>query len=199
LNCKKSAVTDAKKKQEPITVPAAVRKRLEARLLSLGGSRVIWEAPDPEAALIADQGQPFSQRVRMRRGEPSRCHANAAELWAGAADRYQLVTGYALSGDRWVSHSWVIDGDTLYETTHRFDRYFGVVLPPLGALKFWMENVFVHDYPGGDAPPEYWESRPGVLALVREIVRRPRGESNRLDGACLPGDSAPQSPRKEKA
>ena len=63
----------------------------------------------------------------------------------------------------------MIDGDTLYETTQRCDRCFGVVLPPLWALKFWFENVFVHDYPGGDAPPEFWESQPGIFALVDEL------------------------------
>ena len=193
-----SSATRKTKERRPTPIPARLRRRLERKLLSLGGSEVIWQACDPDAALISDRGQRFSQRVRMRRGEPHRCHANAAESWAGATDKYQVVTGYALGGDRWVSHSWVIDGNNLYETTHRFDRYFGVVLPRLRALKFWFENVLIRDYPGGDARREFWESRPGVLARVREMGRLPGDEFVRRMEAGSPGGCARRSPRNEQ-
>jgi hypothetical protein len=155
---------------------APIRRQLQRKLLSLGGSSVVGQGRDPHAQLIAARGELFPQRVRLRRGEPHRCHANAAELWATATDRRVLATGYALSGDRWVSHSWVVDGKALYETAFRFDGYFGAALPPLLAFKFWFENVYAEDYPDRDPPPGFWESRPGIVALVEAIGQLPREE-----------------------
>jgi hypothetical protein len=177
------------KKRRPKTTPARVRKRLEDKLLSLGGSKVIWQGNDPHATLIAARGQVFPQRVRMRRGDPNRCHANAAEIWAGATDKYQLVTGYALSNDHWSSHSWVIDGKTLYETTHRFDRYFGVVLVPFLALKFWFENFFPYCCPDKQPPPGFWEEYPGIVALSETLAKLPPKEFYRVMTAYLQGHS----------
>jgi hypothetical protein len=128
--------------------------------------------------------------VRRRRGEPHRCHANAAELWATAPDRYALVTGYALRSGRWVSHSWVVDSNTLYETTCRYERYFGAALPPLLAYKFWFENVFAVDYPDRDTPPGFWESRPGIVALIPVIGQMPREEFFRRMAAWQRGLAA---------
>src|SRR4051812_44925690 len=101
--------TEHAKERLPKTTPAGLRKRLEKKLLSLGGSKILWQGFDPQAVPLASQGQLFSQRVRMRRGTPNRCHANVAELWAGAIGKCHPVTGYALSDDQWVSHSWVVE------------------------------------------------------------------------------------------
>jgi hypothetical protein len=97
-------------------------------------------------------------------------------LWASDPEKYQLATAYALSGDRWVSHSWVVDGKTLYETTCPYDRYFGLTLPPFLAFKFWMDNVYAVYYADGNLPPEFFERRPGVVALVEAIGQMPREE-----------------------
>jgi hypothetical protein len=172
------------KKFQQKAVPARLRRLLEGKLLPLGGSQVIWQSSDPHAALIAARGEEFPQRVRMRRGEPNRCHVNAAELWAGATDRYQLATGYALSADHWVGHSWVVDAKNVYETTLRFERYFGVVLPPFLALKFWFENFYVHYYPDGKPPADFWDSRPGVVALMDQFARLPKEDWSRAMTGC---------------
>ncbi len=111
----------------------------------------------------------------MRSGEPHQCHANAADLWAREPDRYQLVTGYALNGDRWLAHSWVVEDDTLHEPTHRFDRYFGVALVPFLALKFWFENVYDRECREGE-PPDFREGRLGVLELVDKMRHVPQEE-----------------------
>jgi hypothetical protein len=37
--------------------PARVRRRLEEKLLALGGSSVIWQGRDPHADLIAVRGE----------------------------------------------------------------------------------------------------------------------------------------------
>ncbi len=165
-------------------LPAWVRKSLRARLLGLGGAKVLWQRA-PHAALVAALGQPFPQRVTMRPGGPRRRHASAAELWAEAPDRYRLVTGYALSVGRWVPHSWVVEGEDLYETAGRFDRYFGVALPPWHAFQLWFENVFEH-YPGGKPPPGFWESHPGVVAVFGQLVRMSAAERlrTRAAGPC---------------
>jgi hypothetical protein len=113
----------------------------------------------------------------MRRGAPRRCHTNAAELWSRATDRYQLVTGYALYGDEWLSHSWVVDGKYLYETTHQFDRYFGAVLPLVAALEYWQEYLS-QTFPDAQVPPGFWEEHRSVLDLLTDIVES-HGRGNR--------------------
>jgi hypothetical protein len=164
-----------KKKRKPKTMPVSLRTRLESKLLPLGGSRVIGQV-DPHAAVIAQRGHLFPQRVRMRRGEPHHCHFNAAELWASSMDKYQLVTGYALDGDKWLSHSWVVDGKNLYETTHRFDRYFGVELGSFLAFKFWVENVIDLYYLDRELPSSFWESHPGIAKYLDELAQLPKEE-----------------------
>lgn len=162
-------------KARPIPIPAVVRTRLERTLLSLGGSKVIWQDSDPQVALIAAQGQLFPQSVELRPGPPHYCHANAADLWARTPDRYKLVTGYALSDDTWWDHSWVIEGKTLLETTGRFERYFGVALVPFLAHKFWFDNVYVPACRNG-APPDIWKHRPGLVDIAQQILRLPPEE-----------------------
>jgi hypothetical protein len=80
-------------KRRPETTPARLRKCLAEKLLSLGGSRVPWQGDGARAALIAAQGRPFTLPVRMRRGEPHRCHGNAADLWARGTEKYQPASG----------------------------------------------------------------------------------------------------------
>jgi hypothetical protein len=174
----RSHVTAEKAKQlSPKTTPARVRKRLEAKLFPLGGSKVVCLGNDPHTALIAEQGELFSQQVQMRPGQPHDGHSNAAALWAGNIVEYQLVTGYALSGDHWYAHSWVIEGNTLYETTHQFDRYFGVVLPLIRAHKFWMENFYIPSFPNEPPPPTFWEKYPLLHSLCWILPTSPAKRS----------------------
>jgi hypothetical protein len=129
---------------------------------------------DHHAALIADKGQLFEQQVHMRPGVPNCCHINAAELWAAQVNKYKLVNGYALGGDEWVSHSWVVEGNNLYETTHKFDRYFGVALNPLMAFAFWTNNVHNRFFPDGDAPDDFWKKHLWILAMAMALDALPR-------------------------
>lgn len=123
----------------------------------------------------------------MKPGQPNRCHSNAADLWAEAKDRYRLVTGYALGDNQWVSHRWVIDDKNLYETTHRFDRYFGVELVPIMTCKFWFENLLKDFGPVQELPPGFWEKRPGIVALIEALGRVPKEEFYRQFGKCSHG------------
>ena len=150
-------------------IPLELRKRLEDKLLPLGGSWVSWFEIDPDIAEIADRGQLFLQPVQMRLGEPHHCHCNSAELWASAMDKYKLVTGYALSKDKWTRHSWVIDEKNVYETTYRFDRYFGIVLGKVTSLRYWLENVYFSHYLDDDPPDNFWDDHMNILELMHEI------------------------------
>src|SRR3954451_14493414 len=87
--------------------------RLERKLLALGGSRVILQGRELFAARLLQRGQVFNRRIEVRHGEPHRCHGSSAAVWARGVDRFRLVTGYALMADRWVSHSWVLEGKLL--------------------------------------------------------------------------------------
>src|SRR4051794_421214 len=82
-------------------------KRLEKKLLAMGGLGVARQGRDPYAARLLDRGVVFDLPVRLVRGKKRECHANAADLWARAPDRRRLVTGYARLCGGWVAHSWV--------------------------------------------------------------------------------------------
>ena len=137
-------------------------RQLEQALLALGGKRVVNRGHDAHAARLLARGQLFDQPVKLRRGEPNACHSNAAELWARNPARRVLVTGYALNRGCWRQHSWVIQQDTLLETTCQRDRYFGLSLNPAESLKLFFENC-----PGGfDSQLDLKEAR--SASLVRE-------------------------------
>jgi hypothetical protein len=118
--------------------------------------------------------------MQMRQGIPNGCHINAPGLWASQVDKCQLVNGYALGGDRWVSHSWVVEGNNLYETTYQFDRYFGIALNPLLALVFWVDNVHNRFFPDGDAPDDFWKKHLGILAMGMALEALPRETYDKL-------------------
>ena len=161
------------------SIPLEFRKRLEDKLLPLGGSWVSWHEVDPDIADIADRGKLFLQPVQMRLGEPRRPHRNSAKLWASAMDKYKLVSGYALSKDKWVGHSWVIDDKNIYETTYRYDRYFGIVLGKLTSRRYWIENVCQRDYPNGNPPNIFWENHMNIVKLMKKIWPSTREEFER--------------------
>jgi hypothetical protein len=150
-----------------IAEPLKVRAAVEQRLLSIGGSRVLWQEPDRYAELLLEQGQLWTQPVRLRRGKLHECHTNAAELWAENIHQYQMVTGYALTqDDHWLMHSWVLDGASLCESICPFQRYFGVVLEPILALHFWWANYVPRHFGPNRPPPEFWERHPVLLRLT---------------------------------
>lgn len=115
---------------------------LTARLLALGGSRLVGEPSwlalefDPSfvASLLTD-GRIFrtdpaalGSAVRVLAGAPSQCHENARRY----AQRHPAAvwwTGLALSAadSAWRSHSWITTGrGVLLETTEPRSLYFGL-------------------------------------------------------------------------
>ncbi len=166
-------------KRRPNSSTMRNRKHLEKTLLALGGVRIIGPENDAHAALITARGRLFSQEVHMRCGQQECPHRNAAELWASDINKHQLVTGYALSGDTWTPHIWVVDGEKLYETTHRSDRYFGVDLPKTFALLFWIDNYYMVHLANG-RPPDFRDKHHPLMSLWDSLSSLPRDEYYRL-------------------
>jgi hypothetical protein len=127
---------------------ASPSHQLAAKLLSIGGEKVVFQGSDPHIEDLLDKGALFQEEVKLDIGESNRCHTNAADIWGRDVDRFKLVTGYALAGKCWVPHSWVLDGDRLIETTTRRDVYFGIILEGEKALAFWFANFLQSRYPG---------------------------------------------------
>jgi hypothetical protein len=132
--------------------PAATKRRqtgLERILLALGGGSVCpLVLDDHYAARLLERGGEFDLPVEVVPGVPDGRHENAAALWAEDVHGLALVVGYALDGGRWVQHTWVVGGGKLYETTARFDRYYGVPLDDGEAAWFWLLNYVASRYPG---------------------------------------------------
>jgi hypothetical protein len=101
-------------------------------LLPLGGKMVIhYDTGDD--TLIVERGSRYQpKRVVLRPGSPNQCHRNSCAFYLFKYPMYEIVTGYALSGDIWRRHSWLMprfrQRDTILETTVKADAYFGVRL-----------------------------------------------------------------------
>jgi len=94
------------------------------------------ELVEGELALLLGEGRPYLRAFAvLEEGNPSECHANAIAL--ARAGRGSICTGYALSGERWRSHSWIAthDGFTI-ETTALRDAYYGFELDDDAATLF---------------------------------------------------------------
>jgi hypothetical protein len=152
---------------------------LERMLLSLGGESVVHSVHDADAAAaILAGGREFDLPVEVTHGQPRRSHSNASALWADDVRGLALVTGYALSGGRWEQHTWAVGRGKLYETTARFERYFGMPMGGVEAANFWYWNYLRHRYPdvmdGGlsDEATRRWftdrlhRNYPGPMALL---------------------------------
>ena len=121
-----------------------LRKDLKRKLLGIEGKRVALPAMEEDLREILTRGQLWRKRVRLIRGQPSRCHQNAANLWEQNRERLILVTGYALTRDDgiWRQHSWLYDPvwDRVIETTTRRSLYFGFAMTTDEAEDFLFWN-----------------------------------------------------------
>jgi len=119
----------------------AALSALADRLLALGGRVVVVPPDNPELveveiALLLGEGRAYNRAdAVLEPGGPSECHANTVALWR--AGQGSICTGYALSNDRWRSHSWVLRlGGAIIETTELRDAYYGFELGDDGAEIF---------------------------------------------------------------
>lgn len=119
---------------------------LRDHLLKFGGEQACMPVIDTDADKILSRGQFwYGDIMRMKRGQPSRCHSNSAELWDKNRDTMKIVTGYALAEDgMWNQHSWCIQvrprKNIILETTFPRVGYFGFVLTDEEAEEFLENN-----------------------------------------------------------
>ncbi len=116
-------------------------EKLWTLLLQFGGIDVVREY-DEDLAKILEHGQLwYGDRIKLMKGQPSKCHENAAACWEANQGRSVLCTGYALSDDGlWHQHSWLIHvkprRNRVIETTEKRIAYFGFCMAPDEAEKF---------------------------------------------------------------
>lgn len=83
---------------------------------------------------IVNEGHLFYNEIYIYNGTPNRfCHKNCLEAWFDSQGEQKWCVGYAfVSGtveDCWVAHSWLLNNNSIYETTGLArDYYFGYEL-----------------------------------------------------------------------
>ena len=123
----------------------AVRKQplladLYELLLSIGGVAIVADY-EPDVQELLERGRRFPVRgLRMKRGYPSACHFNVAQMHEKRG--VGVATGYALSDDDlWRPHSWGYQGGKVVETTEPRQVYFGFLMKPEEAADFCEANL----------------------------------------------------------
>jgi hypothetical protein len=128
-----------------ITQESTDAEKLQSTLLRFGGIDVV-DADNEDLAKILERAQLwYGDRIKMMKGRPSQCHANAAACWEANQGRAVLCTGFALSDDGlWRQHSWLIHvkprRNRLVETTEKMVVYFGFCMTPDEAEEFAFQN-----------------------------------------------------------
>jgi hypothetical protein len=133
-------------------------EKLEAKLLALGGKEVLpWPAFLTDITL--ERGRIFDVAGRKHiAGVPNYCHHNSAVRYLhrhhfGGRGACHIATGYGLSDDLWMRHTWLWDDKRVVETTFDFSLYYGVILNDLEAARFSLHFI-VDILPGGaELPP----------------------------------------------
>jgi hypothetical protein len=116
-------------------------KTIDEVLLAHGGDRVLHQDDEYDALLVAHGRLLKPRRVTLKRGQEHHCHRNTSGLYLLRYPDCRIVTGYALLGGAWIRHSWLLDGDKVIETTHKFPLYFGATLDDRQAAKFVICDV----------------------------------------------------------
>ena len=120
---------------------------LKNHLLEFAGEAVCLPGYEEDLENILSYGQFWlGNNIKMMRGLPSHCHANASRLWENNKEKCRICTGYALSPDgMWRQHSWVIwmkpRSNQIVETTVPRIAYFGFVMTDEQCEEF-AENNF---------------------------------------------------------
>ena len=83
---------------------------LRQKLLAFAGEAVCFPPCEEDLDNILNYGQFWvGSNAKLMRGEPSRCHANSANLWEQNKEATRICTGYALSEDgMWRQHSLLV-------------------------------------------------------------------------------------------
>jgi hypothetical protein len=130
--------------------------KLETKLLSIGGNRVMTMHGECQTDALLHRGHVFSTNGRkLLKCSPDFCHEHAALHYVSHhalenGGLCKLATGYALhESGLWVEHSWLWDGHRVIEPNAEPVQYFGLVLTPDEAHTFLFNNVLKR-LPGAD-------------------------------------------------
>lgn len=119
-------------------------EELENRLLQIDGKEVSRQYEEDMAKLLSRGKVWPAKKTVVMAGDPSRCHANVANLYDSNEGRAGIVTGWALGPNDgiWRQHSWLWwpPKKQLVETTLKRDAYFGFELTKSEADQFSFEN-----------------------------------------------------------
>lgn len=119
---------------------------LRQKLLTFAGEAICFPPYEEDLDNILNYGQFWvGSNAKLMRGEPSRCHANSANLWEQNKKATRICTGYALSEDgMWRQHSWLVwhksRSNQIIETTAKRIAYYGFVMPYDMCQQFADEN-----------------------------------------------------------
>lgn len=119
---------------------------LRQKLLTFAGEAICFPPYEEDLDNILNYGQFWvGSNAKLMRGEPSRCHANSANLWEQNKEATRICTGYALSEDgMWRQHSWLVwhksRSNRIIETTAKRIAYYGFVMPYDMCQQFADEN-----------------------------------------------------------
>ena len=105
------------------------------------------------------------------------CHNNSIKVWV-EQENIKICTGYALSDDRWIRHTWIIDGEgNIHECTPiKRDKYFGAILNEEEAEKFRREL----DYEYGAKCAK--EEVGGLTISIEDIGRKTLSAQHDVEG-----------------
>jgi hypothetical protein len=78
----------------------------------------------------------------------------------------------------WVAHSWVLWDKTLIETTFEHAAYFGVVLSPTAAYRFFSAHVMAPQFRRGNVPAEFLAEYAHLYPLATQAMAELMGDSD---------------------
>jgi hypothetical protein len=119
-------------------------EKLRSILLTIAGSKVVGLAFNHYVGGILFNGRQFSTTgLRQEHGDRSQCHQNTAQLYiSGRYREASIVTGYALFDDGiWRRHSWLLNLDSIVESTVPRTIYYGCELSDAEAILFCWYNL----------------------------------------------------------
>jgi hypothetical protein len=122
----------------------SLEDKLKNKLLSLGGHDVkLGLDSNEEQNRMLNDGRIFNEKVNFNSGIQNQCHRNVSDKFQKSArikDDFKIISGYALTNDIWIQHSWGFNRNGVIETTTRFDLYYGYELTPEESEEFCYEN-----------------------------------------------------------
>lgn len=115
---------------------------LRDKLLEVGGLEIVPRFEEDLSKLI-ERGETWDFPVEMEIMDVSRCHQNSAELWSVNPEINKLVTGWALNDDGlWRQHTWIVNDNSIIETTEERLKYFGFMMTEEEAEEFYFNNCW---------------------------------------------------------